>query len=167
MSWTTLFALAALYCQGCFIPPQHELEVDGGGNFGKPVIDRDKVIPSGSSGWEFTLLQKASAFGFEVLVLDSDKETMYGRMFVDFNYKTVVDQSTVQAEGKYQLRFLVPGLCDQVVNNEPGKHIVSIVVSDEPFVDSGDDLSMVRNGGGRDEVNWTMTCVEVGGDAGI
>jgi hypothetical protein len=149
---------------GCFIPSNHEQQPQLDSGSSRPIIDRRKVNPS---TWEFTWQQKAAARPFQVRVIDADKQTMHGRLFVDYNYKAWVDKSTVQDQGEYTLGFFVEGLCDEVVNNEPGKHNVTVVVSDSGFVNIGSDLSVILEGGGRDEVNWTVNCQAVSGDGGI
>ena len=100
--------------------------------------------------------------GFTIAVKDSDKQVLFFRMFVNAVYTSRVPISQSQSSGgleRQSIIFDVDGICDSVVNNVLGNHNLELYVSDSKFLDSGADLRMSMNGGMRDNVYWTLSCM--------
>jgi hypothetical protein len=155
-----------LSCTSCFIPPKHEKKTTNEGSLSRPIIDKDFVNPPLNV---FSWQQKAGRPAkFTVGVNDSGEQTIYGRMFIDWEFSKKVTETSQAGKEFFSLAFTVDGLCDEVVKDVPGYHELTVAVSDSGFVDSGKDLSLPKEGGGRDAVTWRINCLEsTGVDGGI
>jgi len=145
---------------GCFVPPNFEAEIDGGGN-SRPIIIRDAVTPPLG---EWTVFQDEVSVTITVQVRDADEQTISGRLFLDLDFTKQIDEGKDPggSNGLYAISFFVSDLCGSKVNNKAGAYVLSIVVTDGTFTDSGDDLSNLVSGspGGRDQANWKVLCTE-------
>jgi hypothetical protein len=147
---------------GCFVPPNFDPQPDGGGS-SRPHIVRDGVTPK--LGEDFTVKQSEVAFTITVQVRDADEQTISGRLFheLDFSKHIAEVKDTGGSNGLYALSFLVSDLCGNLVNSKPGEYLLSVVVTDGTFVNTGTDLSSLEPGsaGGRDQASWRYICSEV------
>ena len=160
---------------GCFMPPPLELEADGG-NVRVPEVRKDVTTPE--IGKAFTHYQTADAATTkrqkEIVVglLDEDSSTLHARVFINGNYDQLVEGGDRTASGCTQgcaASFTLGGLCDQMVNDVLGTHVLEVWVSDLPWPDNSEnnDLHVLHPDAFGTNVLWQFTCEEASkaGDA--
>ena len=152
---------------GCFLPPPLELEADGGGstapavlgNLTRPNIETPFTVQQTAPGAPTQNVQP-----FNLALRDPDSDKLNVRFFVDGRpYDQVVGQGTASncsAPAGCSLIVQIQGLCDDVVNNLLGTHIVEAYIVDLPWSDRDkDDLTLPEPGGFRTNVWWRFECI--------
>lgn len=105
---------------------------------------------------------------FNTIVVDTDDQVLHTRAFIDGRYDRALALNNDRVppapagitDGSRSYFFTIEGLCDAQVNNELGRHVLELYVSDNGFVGRGSDLRVPNPGGLRDSLLWVFNCIE-------
>lgn len=169
--WLVLAALPA--ASGCVVPLSlSERSAEGTNTRPRiiaenttPALGKLTVSQSPVGGTPITTI-------FSVVVDDPDPQTLHGRLFLNRAYGSAVFGGETQAPYvDFSIRaliFRISGLCDDMVQFDPGPHLLEIYVSDAPFVSSGSDRRVPTDDGAVVNDSWQISCSPyVAGDGGI
>lgn len=157
---------------GCIVPPHLEQESDAGMNHRPSIITLLTSPPIGPMTW----YQSSSGSplplskGFNVAVRDLDRQVIHVRMFLGGKYNQKLPLSSDRTQGgsvDQAAIFEVSGLCDNLVDNKIGRHVLELYVSDSGFSDTGTDLRVPVQGGQTDNIFWDLNCIASVGDGGL